>query len=432
MVKTAPSEVVSVRVRESAYYGGSKCALARSSSPLASAFSVVEGPLGKDRTKYCTLLLLADNFTQTTVEVNLLLLVDPSSKSTSSCDNVVADRARIEVTFTPGWEIVNNVVTRPRAEKSDKQLSRPNTRFDGDQQIFSGGVPSGGQGGFEGGRNGAGRLETGNQEVDIGQEPDDNSEQRLLMGLALMVTLVAFSLILGLIYFWCPGLCSCGCWSCFQGEKSDLESTKILTVRDSDGRVIHDAASVEVWKTRQNKIKNLNVMDQGGPAPRMTKKSRPLTPELSPSKSPGLKMIHAGPDLDGLIILRRPRSHERGESRVTYLEEVTPRHQYRSSPPSHRTTVEEVEVVRVNRDREPLAFSRHYSGDSRESSRGRGSSREDRRDDGRKTREVREPLSKQLARNLRGSFNDDNRTPSPDNTMVGDWMAAARQRRRNE
>ena len=45
---------------------------------------------------------------------------------------------------------------------------------------------------------------------------------------------------------------------------------------------------------------------------RMTKKSRPLTPELSPSKSPGLKMIHAGPDLDGLIILRRPRFHLRG------------------------------------------------------------------------------------------------------------------------
>ena len=32
--------------------------------------------------------------------------------------------------------------------------------------------------------------------------------------------------------------------------------------------------------------------------------------------------------------------------------------------------------------------------------------------------EPREPLSKQLARNLRSSFNDDNRTPSPDNTMV--------------
>ena len=39
-------------------------------------------------------------------------------------------------------------------------------------------------------------------QVDIGQEPDDESEQRLLMGLALMVTLVAFSLVLGLIYFW--------------------------------------------------------------------------------------------------------------------------------------------------------------------------------------------------------------------------------------
>ena len=51
---------------------------------------------------------------------------------------------------------------------------------------------------------------------------------------------------------------------------------------------------------------------------RMTKKSRPLTPELSPSKSPGLKMIHAGPDLDGLIILRRPRFHLRGVQLVIY------------------------------------------------------------------------------------------------------------------
>ena len=147
-----------------------------------------------------------------TCQVNLLLLVDPSSKSTSSCDNVVADRARIEVYIIvviniciiiiytnliifdiissgieqeveieikksltwPRWRLppvgrlsttwwlgacfpnrninnnnnkdhdisknMNNMMTRPRAEKSDKQLSRPNTRFDGEQQIFSGGV----------------------------------------------------------------------------------------------------------------------------------------------------------------------------------------------------------------------------------------------------------------------------------------------------
>ena len=56
----------------------------------------------------------------------------------------------------------------------------------------------------------------------------------------------------------------------------------------------------------------------------------------------------------------------------------------------------------------------------------RGSSREERREakearnsrEVREPREVRDPLSKQLARNLRSSFNDDNRTPSPDNTMV--------------
>ena len=80
---------------------------ARSSSPLASVFSVVEGmhvfyyfltnyilvafelllfphtslvatkisqgPIGKDRTKYCTLLLTATNFTETTVEVQNIL-----------------------------------------------------------------------------------------------------------------------------------------------------------------------------------------------------------------------------------------------------------------------------------------------------------------------------------------------------------------------
>ena len=56
----------------------------------------------------------------------------------------------------------------------------------------------------------------------------------------------------------------------------------------------------------------------------------------------------------------------------------------------------------------------------------RGSSREERRE-GRevreaRSREVREPLSKQLARNLRSSFNDDNRTPSPDNTMVHTYL----------
>ena len=52
----------------------------------------------------------------------------------------------------------------------------------------------------------------------------------------------------------------------------------------------------------------------------------------------------------------------------------------------------------------------------------RGSSGEERREVREvrevRSREPREPLSKQLARNLRSSFNDDNRTPSPDNTMV--------------
>ena len=74
-----------------------------------------EGPVAEDRTKYCTLILVANNFTeefvevnliksslsgvifaQGTFQVNLLLLLNPATSKTS-CDNVVSDRARIEV-----------------------------------------------------------------------------------------------------------------------------------------------------------------------------------------------------------------------------------------------------------------------------------------------------------------------------------------------
>ena len=152
-----------MKVRESAYYGRTTCTLAASSSPLASAFAVEEGPLAADRTKYCTLLLTATNFTEEAVEVNLLLLVDPASTQTS-CDNVVADRARIEVTFRagPAWEMVDNTVTflRPRGEKSDKQLSRPNTRWQSGRQVEGGGQ-AGGQGGQA-------------DQVGIGKQPEDD------------------------------------------------------------------------------------------------------------------------------------------------------------------------------------------------------------------------------------------------------------------
>ena len=115
-------------------------------------------------------------------------------------------------------------------------------------------------------------------------------------------------------------------------------------LRDGHGRVIHDAASVEVWKTRENKIKKLDVLDQNGPQRqigygrslhrgclcwlislkdqmtifcRSSRRSNTVTPSRSPSKTPGLKMIHAGPDLDGLIILRRPRSAD-GRAHISW------------------------------------------------------------------------------------------------------------------
>ena len=74
-----------------------------------------------------------------------------------------------------------------------------------------------------------------------------------VLGLALIVTLIAFSLILGLIYFWCPTLCCC--MNQNRGLIENMDTTKILTVRDANGKVIKNAKSVDVWKTRGNTIR---------------------------------------------------------------------------------------------------------------------------------------------------------------------------------
>ena len=108
------------------------------------------------------------------------------------------------------------------------------------------------------------------------------------------MTLVTFSLILGLIYFWCPGCCRCcparcGCLA-YRAGSADLETTKVLTVRDGRGRVISQAATVEVWKTRQNKIRTLEVLE----TPQVTE-GRSRSP--SPADSPGLATQRSQPGL---------------------------------------------------------------------------------------------------------------------------------------
>ena len=55
----------------------------------------------------------------------------------------------------------------------------------------------------------------------------------LVMSIVMVCSRQLIELLVKMFPLRCPGLCSCGCWSCFQGEKSDLESTKILTVRFS-------------------------------------------------------------------------------------------------------------------------------------------------------------------------------------------------------
>ena len=115
------------------------------------------------------------------VELNVLLVVDLLPGLQAYCDTTVAATANIKITFCDGsecgnnnWEIVENVVN-----------------FKGARGLTDSGAD----------------LQS-TEEAEIGQDPESDFDKKLILGLVL-ITLVTFSLILGLIYFWCPGMCCC-------------------------------------------------------------------------------------------------------------------------------------------------------------------------------------------------------------------------------
>ena len=191
-------------------------------------------------------------------------------------------------------------------------------------------------------------VNTESGSVRVQQGPDADVNNKVVLGLALVVTLIALSLILGLIYFWCPALCCCMRESA--RGKINLDSTKILTVRDAEGKVIEDAKSVEVWKTQGNTIRTLEVLDNkttrsknsrfshllhSDPSSGTLTRSSNLLPDSEAtrslrsrsrySKTP-VKVINVSENLDGLIILRKPDQTSRSRnSRLTLLEELNPR-----------------------------------------------------------------------------------------------------------
>ena len=368
--KISLTKVATLTVKENAYFGKARCSLLQvmddPQRTIYKNFKVEEGP-SLNSLKYCTVWMTATNFKEEKLEINVLLVVDLLPGLQTYCDTTVSAVAKIDITFcddrlcdTKEWEIVENVVN-----------------FKGARGLTNGGA----------------ELQS-TEGTEMGQDPDSDVDKKLILGLALIVTLVTFSLILGLIYFWCPGICCC-----IPGRRrqdGEMDTTKILTVRDSEGRIIEDAKSVEVWKTKENKIRSLDVLEnvakKSGNYAKLENDSGSSTlysdfeRRRSYRQEEGLKVINAGNNLDGLIILRKPRTPER-MSRLTFIEELNPNHLHKYGPrsvsensrfirvqndyndydrkASHRNDIQIVKVSRNERiGDQPLSFSRHYASDT--------------------------------------------------------------------
>ena len=181
--KISQTKVATLTVRENAYFGKTRCSLLQDlDDPMRmiyTNFKVEEGP-SLNRIKYCTVWLTSTRFNEDEVELNVLLVVDLLPGLQAYCDTTVSATAKIDITFCDGskcgnndWEIVENVVN-----------------FKGARGLTDSGAD----------------LES-TEKAEIGQDPESDFDKKLILGLALIITLVTFSLILGLIYFWCPGMC---------------------------------------------------------------------------------------------------------------------------------------------------------------------------------------------------------------------------------
>ena len=304
--RVSPIKVATLIVRENSYFGTARCSLLYDLSDPRQVvyrnFKIEERSLSntKSKVKECDVWLTDLDFQDTSLEVEVILIVSLDEGYREYCDTI-SSTAKIQITFCDpseclrgrnNWEIIGNVVNFKNSRS-----------VEGNRGNFT-----------TAGRN----KQSGN--ISVGEQAELDRNNKLLLGLTLVVTLVAFSLILGLIYFWCPSLCCCMSRKAGAG---DLNSTKILTVRDSQGRVIQEAKTVDVWKTRGNTLKTLNVIETASQSSIQQRKYSKLESETGTDHH-GMKVINVGDGLDGLIILRKP-DQSGSHSRMTLIEEINPR-----------------------------------------------------------------------------------------------------------
>jgi len=244
------------------------------------------------------------------------------------------------------------------------------------------------------------RSEEESDLANLGLNVEEDPNYPILIGLVFVVTLIALSLIIGVIYFWCPEICAC----CIRKshKRNDLNgTTKILTVKDNFGNIISEAKTVEVWKTGENKIKTYDILTRELSGLKKNNKVGYKELQEDPdgsnfnSREESHKEVRTLPQDDGEIIIIRQPNNVQNMSRLTYLEELDPRTltPYQSVHPNHGRlfrllnrpeperrysrqylnvenprsyrSVTPLDLVSVNGSENNLNFSRHYSNNSR-------------------------------------------------------------------
>ena len=412
--KISPFKVATLQFRENTYFGSARCSLVQDLTDkkelILKSFRLEESSVSvrNSKVKTCTVFLIDDKLIENVLDIEVILVVTLNEGYRRFCqsNSIISSTASIEINFCDparchdkktGWEIVGNVVSYKNGRSVDSdglnQLTQTIEVTGGQNLIVEAETKRDrGQDSQE-----EASAETGSVRVRQGPEADVNN--KIVLGLALVTTLIALSLILGLIYFWCPALCCC--MREVARGKTNLDSTKILTVRDAQGKVIEDAKSVEVWKTQGNTIRTLEVLDTKSARSKQSRYSH--LPHSDPSsgtltrssnllsdsaitrslrshhsKTP-VKVINVSENLDGLIILRKPHQTSRsrnGNSRVTLFEELNPRRliferdhdydqdrgrvEYQDTFRDRRQEYQDTDRSRPDTGRR-LSFSRHYS-----------------------------------------------------------------------
>ena len=459
--KVSPIKVATLTVEENSFFGTSKCSLVRdlneNDQHVFNSLKLEEREISDQNKKFkrCTIYLLNDKIQKSsfTLQVILIVTLDEGLKSFCESNSLISSTATIKVNFcdprkclnksNKKWEIVGNVVNFKNSRSVD---GGPTNTFE--DQLSSTLEITGRQ---EGGNSGS---------VTIGQQPDSDVNNKIILGLALIVTLIAFSLILGLIYFWCPSCCCC------MGNKrrglDSLNATKILKVMDSEGNIIEDARSVEVWKTQQNTIRTLDVLEtnRSKSKKRYRRYSHLTDNDLGSGssnfysdyshgdkRSSGMKVINVSESLDGIILLRG--ANQSNNSRITLLEELNPK----------RLHLEDIRKETYDKEKR-LGYSRHYSAKGSRSHRyerhgspvtvkrprsardyyvhpshrrdllgGENKSHVDASTE--IAHEKPDPVSKQLRDHL-VPFHDENRTPTPAVNIAEHMLEEARHRREDQ